>query len=74
MHRLSPEAESDLDAVWYYAATESGSIETADRLVEAVRVSGRWGTTTSVARATIGTSRAQSTSGPTSGRCEAGHE
>lgn len=36
MHRLSLEAESDLDAVWYYTATESGSADIADRLVESI--------------------------------------
>lgn len=33
-HRLSTEAEAELDAIWYYVATESGSIETADRLID----------------------------------------
>ena len=35
-HRLSPEAESDLDAIWYYIATNSGSLETADRLIDSL--------------------------------------
>ncbi|MDO8794476.1 MAG: type II toxin-antitoxin system RelE/ParE family toxin [Vicinamibacterales bacterium] len=35
-HRLSPEAESDLDAAWYYTATESGNADIADRLIEAI--------------------------------------
>ncbi len=35
-HRLSPEAESDLDAAWHYTATESGSSDAADRLIEAI--------------------------------------
>ena len=29
-HRLSPEAKAELDDIWYYVATESGSIEIAD--------------------------------------------
>ena len=29
-HRLAPEVEGDLDAIWYYIAKESGSIEIAD--------------------------------------------
>jgi toxin ParE1/3/4 len=35
-HRLSPEAEADLDEIWYYIATHSGSVETADRFVDSV--------------------------------------
>jgi toxin ParE1/3/4 len=35
-HRIAPQAEQDLDALWYYVAKESGSIETADRLVDAI--------------------------------------
>jgi plasmid stabilization system protein ParE len=34
--RLAPEAETDLDDIWYYTAKESGSIEIADRLVDSV--------------------------------------
>ena len=33
---LSPEAEADLDAIWYYTATESGSPEIADRLIDRI--------------------------------------
>lgn len=32
-HRLSPEAEAELDDIWFYTATESGTIEIAGRLV-----------------------------------------
>lgn len=32
----SAQADSDLDSIWYYVATESGSIEIADRLVDAI--------------------------------------
>ena len=35
-HRLAPQAESDLDDIWYYIAQESQSIETADRLVDSI--------------------------------------
>jgi toxin ParE1/3/4 len=35
-HRVAPEAESDLDEIWYYVAEESGSIETADRLIDSI--------------------------------------
>jgi len=34
-HRLAPEAEGDLDEVWYYVASNS-SVDTADRLVESI--------------------------------------
>ncbi len=35
-HRISPLAEADLDDIWYYIATESGSVEAADRLVDSL--------------------------------------
>jgi uncharacterized protein (DUF2236 family) len=35
-HRLSPAAEAELDDIWYYIATESQSIEIADRLVDSI--------------------------------------
>ena len=35
-HRRTPQAYSDLDEIWYYVATRSGSIETADRLVDSI--------------------------------------
>jgi hypothetical protein len=34
-HRLSPEAESDLDELWHYVAS-NGSVELADRLVDSL--------------------------------------
>lgn len=34
-HRLAPEAESDLDDLWFYVASH-GSIEVADRLIDAL--------------------------------------
>jgi toxin ParE1/3/4 len=35
-HRLAPEAEAELDDIWYYVAKESGSIDIADRLVDSI--------------------------------------
>ena len=35
-HRIAPEAEAELDDVWFYIAKESGSIEIADRVVDSV--------------------------------------
>ena len=35
-HRIAPEAEAELDDIWYYMAKESGSIEIADRVIDSV--------------------------------------
>jgi toxin ParE1/3/4 len=35
-HRVAPQAEAQLDNIWYYVANESGSIEIADRLIDAL--------------------------------------
>jgi toxin ParE1/3/4 len=35
-HRVAPEAEAELDNIWYYVAKESGSIEIADRLIDSI--------------------------------------
>jgi toxin ParE1/3/4 len=35
-HRLAPEAEADLDDIWYYIAKESNSIQIADRFIESI--------------------------------------
>ncbi len=35
-HRLSPRAQSDIDDIAYYVSVESGSLETADRLIESI--------------------------------------
>ena len=35
-HRVAPEAEGDLDNIWYYVAKESGSIDIADRLIDSI--------------------------------------
>ena len=34
--RLAPEAEADLDDIWLYVARESGSLEIAYRLIDAI--------------------------------------
>jgi hypothetical protein len=33
-HRVAPEAEAELDDIWFYIAKESGSIEIADRTID----------------------------------------
>jgi hypothetical protein len=35
-HRLASEAEADLEGIWYYVATQSGSMEVADPLIDAL--------------------------------------
>jgi toxin ParE1/3/4 len=35
-HRVSARAEADLDDIWSYVAKESGSIETANRLIDTI--------------------------------------
>jgi toxin ParE1/3/4 len=35
-HRLAPEAEADLDDIWYYIAKESQSVEVADRVIDSI--------------------------------------
>jgi toxin ParE1/3/4 len=35
-HRVAPQAEAELDGIWYYVANESGSIEIADRLIDSI--------------------------------------
>jgi toxin ParE1/3/4 len=35
-HRLAPQAEADLDDVWYYVVKESGSLEIAGRLIDSI--------------------------------------
>jgi toxin ParE1/3/4 len=34
--RIAPQAEEDLDSIWYYVATDSASVEIADRLVDSL--------------------------------------
>jgi toxin ParE1/3/4 len=33
-HRRTPQADSDIDDIWYYVASQSGSVETADCLMD----------------------------------------
>ena len=35
-HRISSRAEADLDEIWLYVATESSSVEVADRLIDTI--------------------------------------
>lgn len=35
-HRVAPQAEAELDEIWYYIAKESGSFEIADRVVDSL--------------------------------------
>jgi len=35
-HRRTPQADSDLDDIWYYVASKSGSLEIADRVVDSI--------------------------------------
>ncbi len=35
-HVRAPQADSDLDDIWYYVASKSGSVESADRLIESI--------------------------------------
>lgn len=35
-HRRSPQADSDLDDIWYYVASNSGSVKIADRLIDSI--------------------------------------
>ena len=35
-HRLSPRARADIDEIAYYVAMQSGSLDTANRLLESI--------------------------------------
>ena len=35
-HVRTPQADSDLDDIWYYVASRSNSVEIADRLIESI--------------------------------------
>ena len=35
-HRVAPQAETDLDGIWLYVAKESGSMDVATRLIDAI--------------------------------------
>ena len=34
--RVAPQAESDLDDIWYFLATQNNSIDVADRVVDSI--------------------------------------
>lgn len=36
MHLRAPQAESDLDEIWYFLATHSDSVEVADRVIDSI--------------------------------------
>lgn len=35
-HRLAPEAETELDGIWYFVARESCSVDIADRVIDSI--------------------------------------
>jgi toxin ParE1/3/4 len=35
-HIRAPQADSDLEEIWYYVATSSGSADIADRLIDSI--------------------------------------
>src|SRR5208282_4729675 len=35
-HRVSPNAEADLDDIWIYVAKDSGSMDIANRLIDSI--------------------------------------
>jgi len=35
-HQIAPQAEADLDEIWLYVAKQSGSLETASRLIDSI--------------------------------------
>jgi toxin ParE1/3/4 len=35
-HVVSPQAEADLEDIWYYVATQSGTVEAADRSIDSL--------------------------------------
>jgi toxin ParE1/3/4 len=35
-HRRTPQADSDLDDIWYYVASKSGSLDIADRFIDSI--------------------------------------
>jgi toxin ParE1/3/4 len=36
MHLRAPQAESDLDEIWYFLATQSNSVDVADRVIDSI--------------------------------------
>jgi hypothetical protein len=35
-HRIAPQAQAELDNIWYYVAKQSGSMEIADRIIDSI--------------------------------------
>jgi plasmid stabilization system protein ParE len=35
-HLRAPQADSDLDDIWFYVASKSGSVEVADRFIDSI--------------------------------------
>jgi toxin ParE1/3/4 len=35
-HRRTPQADADLDEIWYYVASKSDSLEIADRFIDSI--------------------------------------
>jgi toxin ParE1/3/4 len=35
-HIRTPQADSDLDDIWFYVATKSGSLDIADRFIDSI--------------------------------------
>jgi toxin ParE1/3/4 len=35
-HIRSPQADSDLESIWYYVASETGNLELADRVIDSI--------------------------------------
>ena len=35
-HRVAPQAEADLDGIWLYVAKETGNMDVATRLIDAI--------------------------------------
>jgi toxin ParE1/3/4 len=36
MHLRAPQAESDLDEIWYFLAVQSNSVDVADRVIDSI--------------------------------------
>jgi hypothetical protein len=35
-HRVAPQADTDLDEIWWYVAKQSGSVDIADKVIESL--------------------------------------
>jgi plasmid stabilization system protein ParE len=52
--RVAPQAESDLDEIWYFLATQSSSIDVADRVIDSITARFRSARAPTVHRAVVG--------------------